>query len=111
MIRYVIMSLTLAGAAEAQVATGNYAYGQDPQACNPNADSYIEVQATDILFYESACGLTNPRLLPGMGGAVQYTLTCSGEGMEWEDEGILMQADDGGLWIIRPGWVAQYQRC
>lgn len=111
MIRMFFAFSLLAAAAQAQVYTGNYAFGDNPQACRVPSDTNLQVLADRLQFYESVCGLTNPRLLPGMDGAVQYTLTCEGEGQQWQVEAILMQLEEGGLAIIRPGWVSEYQRC
>ncbi|MEM9317893.1 MAG: hypothetical protein AAGA70_02685 [Pseudomonadota bacterium] len=46
-----------------------------------------------------------------MGNAVRYTGHCTSEGDEWVTEFMLMQLDDGGLVVSRPGIVTQYRRC
>lgn len=111
MKQLVFAALFLAQGASAQVLTGVYGIADENDVCYPYPDGQLEVRATEIAFYESLCGLSNPRLLPGMGTAVQYTLSCSGEGTTWQDEVVLMQRDDGGLIMMRPGFVFEYQAC
>lgn len=57
------------------------------------------------------CQLRKPRLWREMGNAVRYTGHCTSEGDEWVTEFMLMQLDDGGLVVSRPGIVTQYRRC
>ena len=108
MIRYAIAFLFFSLPAQAQVYTGFYDF---TGTCTEFSDSRVEVRPTELAFWESTCGLGNPRLLPDMGGAVQYTATCTGEGETWTREVLLMQADDGGLILMGPGFVTEYQRC
>ena len=108
MIRSLFACLCMTLPAQAQVYTGFYDF---TGACTQFSDSRVEVRPTELAFWESLCTLGNPRLLPDMGGAVQYTANCTGEGDSWTRELVLMQADDGGLIIMYPGFVTEYQRC
>ena len=108
MIRTVLASLCVALPAQGQVFTGFYDF---TGACSAFSDSRVEVRPTELAFWESSCQLTNPRLLSDMAGAAQYTAFCTGEGESWTREFVLMQADDGGLILMGPGFVTEYQRC
>lgn len=108
MKRLVLCAFMAATPLSAQVSTGLY----DPRGqCTGTTDATIEVFPTEIVFWESRCSLSEGRPLPGMGGAAQYSATCSGEGTTWTRELVLMQAEDGGLILMGPGYVVQYQRC
>lgn len=98
----------MTSAAQAQVYTGFYDF---TGACTALSDSRLEVRETELAFWESTCTLSNGRLLPGMGGAVQYSANCTGEGETWSQELVLMQANYGGLILIYSGFVTEYQRC
>lgn len=108
MTRLALLLILAAMPASAQVFTGFYDF---TGTCSEGSDSRIEVRATEIAFWESTCTLGAPRALAGMGGAVQYTATCTGEGQSWTREFVLMQREDGGLILLRPGGVTEYQRC
>jgi hypothetical protein len=62
-------------------------------------------------FYgvENTCELTNPTAIRGMEG-VLYDAVCSGEG-ETETYRMMLMRVDGGLAVIRDGWVNLLKRC
>jgi hypothetical protein len=62
-------------------------------------------------FYgvENTCELTNPTAIRGMEG-VLYDAVCSGEG-ETETYRMVLMRVDGGLAVIRDGWVNLLKRC
>jgi len=108
MIRIAALLALMTAPASAQVLTGFYDF---MGACTEFSDSRVEVRPTELAFWETTCQLTNPRLLPEMGGAAQYTGVCTGEGDTWNSEMILMQSRDGGLIILREGFVTEFQSC
>jgi hypothetical protein len=43
--------------------------------------------------------------------ATLYDAACTGEGVVSQERFMLMQAAQGGIWVIRDGWATRLARC
>ena len=59
---------------------------------------------------ESSCRMTRPVDVIGM-DATLFTFECAGEGLQWDMRVMLMWAAEGGIYVIRDGFAAQYPAC
>ena len=75
------------------------------------SDERVELRDQTLIFYESACALSNPEPISGLDGAVLFDGICSGEGEEWSERYLLMLLRDGGLGVIWSHWAERYERC
>lgn len=94
-------------AASSQSFDGNYAIGD----CALPGDGAMTLAGATISFYESACRLSNPSLLPGFDEGILYDASCAGEGETWKEKLLVMPALSGGLVVVTPGWASVYERC
>lgn len=65
------------------------------------------------IFYgvEVECRMTRPVNVVDM-DATLYTMQCSGEGQNWTERAMLMQAaEDDGIIMIWNGYAFRYSRC
>lgn len=104
--------LTLLGAATA----GAQALPQGRYALNgcsgtPYGDGGMELNGSQILFYESACTVSNPVAVQGMEGAWLYDAQCSGEGENWSARYMIMPGWDNRLVFVQERWAGVYDYC
>jgi hypothetical protein len=59
---------------------------------------------------ENSCTLANPVNVRDM-QATLYDAACTGEGVVSQERFMLMQAAQGGIWVIRDGWATRLARC
>ena len=99
----------LPGLATAQDFSGDYALG----SCGASVDGAIQVTSGTggVEFFEASCTLQRLSELPGMGEAAIYDMSCQGEGEGWIDRTILMRGWDGGLIMLREGFVQEFVPC
>ena len=59
---------------------------------------------------ENSCTLVNPVNLRGI-RATLYDAGCTAEGTVTHERIMLMRAAEGGIWVIRDGWVVRLAPC
>ncbi|WP_372841100.1 hypothetical protein [Phaeovulum sp.] len=91
----------------AQGLEGTYAIGE----CGVPHDGVMTLAGATIMFFESACRLSNPTPLEGFDGALIYDASCAGEGETWKERMLIMPSFDAGLVVVSPGWANMYERC
>jgi hypothetical protein len=96
----------LPGVAAAQDFSGVYQLG----GCGTPTDGRIQITGNQIVFWESACQLTNPVAVRDMGDATLFDLVCSGEGETWSYRAFFMRGAEG-LIMVRDGYAYTYRRC
>lgn len=64
------------------------------------------------IFYgvEMQCRMSRPVDVVNM-DATLYTMDCSGEGQSWTERAMLLNAAEGGIYMIWNGYVFRYLRC
>lgn len=84
-------------AATAQAAPLDGRWGLDPQVCTAVDGDFVPVviKGDDILYYESECTVTEWKAIGDANAAWKATMSCAGEGEEWETETILALIEDG----------------
>ncbi|MBW6506569.1 MAG: hypothetical protein K0B00_07465 [Rhodobacteraceae bacterium] len=102
-----LMLILAPAAVAAQGFDGTYSLGN----CSQPGEGTMVLAGATIIFYESACRLSNPTGLPGFDEAVMYDASCEGEGETWKDKMLLMPALSDGLVVVWPGWANVYERC
>lgn len=78
---------------------------------NPYSDGVMELNGSQILFYESACTVSNPEPVRGMEGAYLYDAQCSGEGENWTARYLIMPGWDNAVVFVQENWAAVYDYC
>lgn len=78
---------------------------------NPYSDGVIELSGSEILFYESACTLSNPEAVRGMAGAFLYDGQCSGEGETWTGRYMIMPGWESSVVLVQEHWAGVYDYC
>lgn len=83
------------------------------EACsgNPYSDGVMEMNGWEILFYESACTVSNPVAVRGMEGAYLYDADCAGEGMTWTARYLIMPGWDNRIVFVQERWAGVYAHC
>lgn len=104
-----VATLLGSGAMAQHLPQGIYEQGTCSE--NPYSDTRIEISGNELLFYESACTLSNPEPVRGMAGAYLYDGACSGEGMEWSGRYLLMPGWGDQLVLVYEGYAAMYALC
>lgn len=112
-----IRSITLAGLVS--LVTGAALAQNLPQgryelnACsgNPYSDGVMELNGSEILFYESACMVSNPEAVRGMAGAWLYDAQCAGEGETWTARYMIMPGWENDVVFVQEHWVGVYAYC
>lgn len=106
---FALLLTLLPSVAKAQDFAGDYAL----ESCGASVDGAIRVTAgtAGVAFFEASCTLRRLSELPGMGEAAIYDMSCQGEGEGWVDRTILMRGWDGGLIMLREGFVQEFVPC
>ncbi len=86
----VILATVLAAAA-AQAAPLDGRWALDQHVCTAPEGDFVPVviKGDDILYYESECTVTEWKAIGEANAAWTATMSCAGEGEEWETETIL----------------------
>jgi hypothetical protein len=70
----------------------------------------VGIQGDTLHGVESACTLTNAFPIPGM-DAMMFDLACSGEGATYDGGKVILVPTEGGLGLVRDGFVNTWLRC
>lgn len=71
----------------------------------------VAVQGTRLQGVENTCEMGNAFAVPGL-DAMTFDLSCVGEGTSYDGGRVLlMPLQDGGLAILRNGFVSTWMRC
>ena len=115
-MRRIGMAIALAAATATQVGAFDGLYRPDePWAegwdCKSVGMDGGALAVKDGTFFgvENACELTNPTQVRGM-DAVLYDAVCEGEG-ETDTYRLMLMRVDGGLAVIRDGFVSMLKAC
>ncbi|MGI3184962.1 hypothetical protein [Nioella aestuarii] len=104
-----LLSLSASAAFAQNLPQGRY----ELNACsgNPYSDGVMELSGWEILFYESACTVSNPEAVRGMDGAYLYDAQCSGEGETWTARYLIMPGWDNDVVFVQEHWAGLYAYC
>jgi hypothetical protein len=69
----------------------------------------VAIQDGKLLGVEMTCALKSPSPVDGM-SAILFDAECAGEGYEWTEPVMLMDADFG-IYYITDSFVAEWQSC
>ncbi|WP_127560249.1 hypothetical protein [Nioella ostreopsis] len=113
MIRMIGSACLVSLAATAALAQNLPAGRYELNACsgNPYSDGVMELNGSEILFYESACTVSNPEAVRGMTGAWLYDAQCSGEGETWAARYMIMPGWDNDVVFVQEHWAGIYAYC
>lgn len=78
---------------------------------NPYSDGVLEISGRQLLFYESACDLSNPEPVRGMAGAYLWDGQCSGEGESWTARYLIMPGWESEIVFVQEHWAGTYAYC
>ncbi|WP_071675148.1 hypothetical protein [Nioella nitratireducens] len=107
--RAALLALIPLTAAAQEVPQGRF----ELETCsgNPYSDGVLEITGREILFYESACSLSNPEPVRGMEAAYLWDGQCAGEGESWTARYLIMPDWENGLVFVQEHWAATYAYC
>jgi len=113
MIRMIATACLLSVAASAAMAQNLPQGRYELNSCsgNPYSDGGMELNGSQILFYESACTVSNPVAVQGMAGAYLYDAQCSGEGETWSARYMIMPGWDNEVVFVQEHWAGVYAYC
>ena len=70
----------------------------------------VGIRGDTLHGVENACQLTNAFPIPGM-DAMMFDLACSGEGTTYDGGKVILVPTEGGLGLVRDGFVNTWLRC
>lgn len=70
----------------------------------------VGIRGDTLHGVENACQLTNAFPIPGM-DAMMFDLACSGEGATYDGGKVILVPMEGGLGLVRDGFVNTWLRC
>ena len=89
---------------------GDWAYPGGSCVFDHSASGVIRLSETTFWGTETKCDLTNPVEIRDMDG-ILFDLMCLGEGMEYTERMLLLQAYDGSLTTHSDGFTNTYTLC
>ncbi|MAM60607.1 MAG: hypothetical protein CMH11_03860 [Maritimibacter sp.] len=112
MIRGILVACCLPGLAVAQAYDGIYRpAGMDWWDCTSIGmdGGAVAIGGGELQGVENACTLSDPVDVRAM-SATLYDMECMGEGMS-STERVMLMTSDAGVYVIRDGFVAEWERC
>lgn len=71
----------------------------------------LKIETGTLYGVNATCEMADPVQVREM-DATLYDMSCRGDGdVEWQDRPMLMQASDGGLYLVWDGIVYKYEGC
>lgn len=90
---------------------GTYRYNKSWNCKDVGSDGgALKISGNVIHGIENNCKLSNKTIVRGMNAAL-YDATCAGEGETYSERVMLMHAPNRGIYVIRDGSAAYWQRC
>lgn len=114
MIRIAVAAALVLGAWGGWASAQNLPQGRyELNGCsgNPYSDGVMELNGSQILFYESACTVSNPVAVQGMARAYLYDAQCSGEGETWTARYLIMPGWENEVVFVQEHWAGVYAYC
>ncbi|WP_420395086.1 hypothetical protein [Nioella sp.] len=104
-----VLSLAASASMAQNLPQGRY----ELNGCSGNlySDGGMELNGSQILFYESACTVSNPEAVRGMAGAWLYDAQCSGEGETWTARYLIMPGWENDVVFVQEHWAGVYAYC
>jgi hypothetical protein len=70
----------------------------------------VAIQGNAMMGVENTCMLEDPKPVPGM-DAVRYTRMCTGEGMSYVGDPVILTPTERGVGLMFDGFVTEWLRC
>jgi hypothetical protein len=114
MTRSLLLALLLGAAGPAAALPWDGTYRLSPDAdCDRVGEEggALRIAEGELTGVDSRCRMTDPVDVLDL-DATLYVMECEGEGQEWTERAMLMDAAEGdGIFLLWRGYAFRYERC